>query len=65
MNTKKRKMRPLKLLLLFSIFLFTGSITFAQPRVVIMTDFPPVDVIPGGADYGPAEKKVIPMMFNR
>ena len=25
-----------------------------------MTDFPPVDVIPGGADYGPSEKKSDP-----
>lgn len=30
---------------------------FTRPRVVIMTDFPPVDVIPGGAGYGPAEKR--------
>lgn len=27
------------------------------PRVVISSDFPPVDVIPGGAGYGPPEKR--------
>ena len=26
-------------------------------RVVVMTDFPPVDAIPGGAGYGPPEKR--------
>jgi len=26
---------------------------FAQPRVVVSSDFPPVGVIPGGAGYGP------------
>lgn len=25
-------------------------------RVIISSDFPPLDVIPGGAVYGPAEK---------
>lgn len=46
-----------RLLLLISILLFTGRCVFAQYRVVIMTDFPPVDVIPGGAGYGPANKR--------
>ncbi len=35
----------------------TGVQGFSQTRVVILTDFPPVDVIPGGAGYGPAEKR--------
>jgi hypothetical protein len=28
-----------------------------RPRVVILSDFPPLDVIPGGAGYGPPEKR--------
>ena len=31
-----------------------------KPRVIISTDFPPLDVIPGGAGYGPAEKRSDP-----
>ena len=31
-----------------------------RPRVVISTDFPPLDVIPGGAGIGPAEKRSDP-----
>ena len=49
-------MNKLKLFL-FAIFLVAAQIGFSQPRVVIMTDFPPVDVIPGGAGYGPTEKR--------
>ncbi|MEA5259403.1 DUF1593 domain-containing protein [Arcicella aquatica] len=30
---------------------------FSQPRVVIMSDFPPVDVIPGGMGFGVPEKR--------
>ena len=37
------------LFLLISMFLFTGSNTFTRPRVVMVTDFPPMDAIPGGA----------------
>lgn len=29
----------------------------SQPRVVVMTDFPPVDVVPGGMGFGSAEKR--------
>ncbi len=29
-------------------------------RVVISTDFPPLDVIPGGAGYGPADRRSDP-----
>lgn len=31
-----------------------------RPRVIITTDFPPLDVIPGGAGYGPAERRSDP-----
>lgn len=31
-----------------------------RPRVIISSDFPPVDVIPGGAGYGPDEKRSDP-----
>ena len=31
-----------------------------RPRVVILSDFPPLDVIPVGADEGPAEKRSDP-----
>jgi hypothetical protein len=30
------------------------------PRVIITADFPPLDVIPGGAGYGPADKRSDP-----
>lgn len=43
--------------LLFFVFLFATVVVNAQPRVVIMSDFPPVDVIPGGAGYGPPAKR--------
>lgn len=32
----------------------------SAPRVIISTDFPPLDVIPGGAGYGPDEKRSDP-----
>ena len=32
----------------------------ARPRVVILSDFPPLDVIPVGAGHGPAEKRSDP-----
>lgn len=52
------------------LVLFT-SITLAQKmtkepvskntcRVIISSDFPPLDVIPGGAGHGPAEKRSDP-----
>jgi hypothetical protein len=31
-----------------------------RPRLIITSDFPPIDVIPGGAGYGPAEKRSDP-----
>ena len=31
-----------------------------RPRVIILSDFPPLDVIPGGAGTGPAEKRSDP-----
>jgi hypothetical protein len=31
-----------------------------KPRVIILSDFPPLDVIPGGAGYGPPEKRSDP-----
>ncbi|HET6559100.1 MAG TPA: DUF1593 domain-containing protein [Prolixibacteraceae bacterium] len=50
----------MRLFLFLFAFLYVGEFISAQPRVVIMTDFPPVDVIPGGAGYGPAEKRSDP-----
>ena len=41
------------LLLLISNFAYPAL----RPRVVIMTDFPPIDVIPGGYGYGAADKR--------
>ena len=34
--------------------------TAVRPRVVILSDCPPIDVIPGGAGYGPPEKRSDP-----
>jgi hypothetical protein len=31
-----------------------------KPRVIVLSDFPPLDVIPGGAGHGPAEKRSDP-----
>lgn len=53
------------------ILVFCTSLTFAQEeseksfsqdtyRVIISSDFPPLDVIPGGAGHGPAEKRSDP-----
>ena len=36
------------------------SISQDTYRVIISSDFPPLDVIPGGAGYGPAEKRSDP-----
>ena len=36
------------------------ALSSQRPRVVILTDFPPLDVIPGGAGQGPAEKRSDP-----
>ena len=47
----------IKIILLLTAFLVVNEFTKAQPRVVIATDFPPVDVYPGGAGYGPSEKR--------
>lgn len=46
------------ILLLLSLFLM-NNIAYAslRPRVVIMSDFPPADVIPGGLGYGAAERR--------
>ena len=43
-----------KLSLAFLLLLVAGSLLQAAPRlrVVIMTDFPPVDVVPGGMGCG-------------
>lgn len=43
--------------MLLTLLLLGASNAMAQRRVVILTDFPPVDVIPGGLGYGPAEKR--------
>jgi hypothetical protein len=51
-----------KLFLLIAIAHFFAGVSAApvKPRVVVMSDFPPLDVIPGGANYGPAEKRSDP-----
>ena len=38
----------------------TAESVTARPRVIISADFPPLDVIPGGAGHGPAEKRSDP-----
>ena len=52
-------MTALRLLLLVTILL-TKQIVSSQPRVIITSDFPPLNVIPGGAGYGPAERRSDP-----
>jgi hypothetical protein len=47
-----------RLLLLLTICLPVGLA--AQPRVVISSDFPPLDVIPGGLNEGPPAKRSDP-----
>ncbi|MCK5371838.1 MAG: DUF1593 domain-containing protein [Cyclobacteriaceae bacterium] len=42
------------------ILLLINNVAFTQHRVIISSDFPPLDVIPGGAGYGPAEKRSDP-----
>jgi hypothetical protein len=43
-----------RFIFILSICLVLGAKSlFAQPRVVVSSDFPPVDVIPGGAGFGP------------
>lgn len=34
--------------------------TIARPRVIVLSDFPPLDVIPGGAGHGPPGKRSDP-----
>jgi hypothetical protein len=50
----------LKTVSIFFILSIMVISVFSQPRVVIMTDFPPVDVIPGGMGFGSAEKRSDP-----
>jgi hypothetical protein len=38
----------------------TKDASVTKPRVVILSDFPPLDVIPGGAGNGPLEKRSDP-----
>lgn len=48
------------------LVLFPACILAQEPvssspyRVIVLSDFPPLDVIPGGAGYGPAEKRSDP-----
>ena len=37
-----------------------ADVVDSKPRVIISADFPPLDVIPGGAGHGPAEKRSDP-----
>lgn len=53
-------MNDMRMIILITVFLMVTSVFFARPRIVIMTDFPPIDVIPGGRGYGPAEKRSDP-----
>lgn len=50
--------RSWRTLLFGFVWLPVGVI--AQPRVVVSSDFPPIDVIPGGLQSGPAEKRSDP-----
>jgi hypothetical protein len=50
-------MNRIKRSLVIAIFLIGTHLLPAQTRVVIMTDFPPLDTYPGGLGYGPAEKR--------
>lgn len=45
-------MNKIKVLLFISALTIMSVSSFAQTRVVVLTDFPPVAVIPGGAGYG-------------
>ena len=51
------RIKYIKLLLIITSFFVANELIHAQPRVVITTDFPPVDVYPGGAGYGSPEKR--------
>lgn len=64
-------LRKMKYKLAVFLLLGLGSLASAQVegngpaknksyRVIISSDFPPLDVIPGGAGYGPAEKRSDP-----
>lgn len=52
-------MKHLLIALLIGLILLPSE-SEGQPRVVILSDFPPIDVIPGGAGYGPAAKRSDP-----
>lgn len=49
-----------KFVLLFFVFLLRGQLLVAQPRVVISSDFPPIDVIAISLGYGPADHRSDP-----
>lgn len=49
----KHYMKLIIFLILSTIFIANG---FSRHRIVIMTDFPPADVIPGWLGFGPADK---------
>ena len=66
MPLKQRGLRSMKLLMLTTALIGCAGIVLAngaagkpksKSRVVIMSDFPPIDVIPGGAGYGPPNKR--------
>jgi len=44
----------------FLLFVVSLNSVIAKQRIVISSDFPPLDVIPGGAAYGPDEKRSDP-----
>jgi len=55
-------MKIIACLLAIFIFSYQGFCQgfSSRPRVVISSDFPPIDVIPGTLDYGAPEKKSDP-----
>lgn len=73
MKTRPRRLRASALALLLSALVARGSAgaepvppsasippSPARPRVVVLSDFPPLDVIPVGAGQGPAGKRSDP-----
>lgn len=50
----------MKLTICFFLVLTVVAEASVVPRLVVTTDFPPLDVIPGGAGHGPAEKRSDP-----
>ncbi|UZD21827.1 DUF1593 domain-containing protein [Algoriphagus halophytocola] len=61
--------KNIQYVLVIASFLIVGNVKSQTPskevsekpyRVIVSSDFPPLDVIPGGAGYGPADKRSDP-----